>query len=74
MPADFNCNKNSWKKITAFLDKISPNRKAIAKDMLVKIAKYKNDDPVNAIVYKNTFVFEPSKAILQVIILRAALK
>lgn len=73
MPHDFNCSKVNWKKIVALLDRTCPNRKSETKRMLAKIENYKNTDPVNAIMYKNTFVYEPSTPIMQVIIMRAAL-
>ena len=74
MPDDFNCSKSSWKKIKVFLERISPGHTKKAKEMVASIEEFKNTDAVNAIVYKGTFIYVPSTPILQLIVLRAAMK
>jgi len=65
--------KSHWKIVKGFLDREHPDFKQTGQDCMKEIDEFQNESYARGIRYKQEFKYLPSEAIMQVLVMKAAL-
>jgi hypothetical protein len=65
--------KSQWKIIKTFLDREHPDLKQIGQDHMKEIDDFQNESYARDQRYKEEFKYLPSEAMMQVLVMKAAL-
>ena len=72
VPDDPNITNKSWKKIQTYIDKFWPDFSDNTHEHLEKVHEFKGRSDLNHIQFATSFIYKPSDAIMQLLILKCA--
>ena len=73
-PADLYMKKSHWKIIRGYLDREHPDHKQTGEEHMKEIEDFQNESYARGVRYKQEFKYLPSEAIMQVLVMKAALQ